>query len=81
MTLISMQWREHAACVGNFDLFFEDHKRTVVNKAKAFCKTCPVRLECLEHAIKNDERGIWGGMTANERRKLIRKLKLDAVPE
>ena len=40
-------------------------------RAKAVCASCPVRVECLEHAIAVDERyGIWGGLTQDERRLL-----------
>jgi hypothetical protein len=32
-----------------------------------------VRVDCLEHAIKNDEVGIWGGTTTTERRREARR--------
>ena len=39
--------------------------------AKSICVDCPVRVECLAHAIDNSEpHGIWGGMTPKERRLL-----------
>lgn len=40
-------------------------------KAKAVCATCPVRPECLAHALAWPERYfIWGGTTARERRRM-----------
>ena len=42
-------------------------------EARGFCFACPVRTECLAHAL--DERiefGIWGGMTERERRALLK---------
>lgn len=42
-------------------------------EVRGFCRTCPVRTECLAHAL--DERiefGVWGGMTERERRALLR---------
>ena len=43
--------------------------------AKKFCKTCPVRNECLEYAIvANEVHGIWGGFTYKERRKIALKI-------
>ena len=42
-------------------------------RARQFCATCPVRTECLAHAL--DERvefGVWGGTTERERRALLR---------
>lgn len=42
--------------------------------AKAICRSCPVRPECLEAALARDERfGVWGGLSEVERRKLRKK--------
>ncbi len=43
-------------------------------EAKAICAECPYKLRCLEYALKNNEIGIWGGTTENER-KAIRKAR------
>jgi WhiB family transcriptional regulator, redox-sensing transcriptional regulator len=41
--------------------------------AKLFCRACPVRTECLAHALdQRIEFGVWGGMTERERRALLR---------
>jgi WhiB family redox-sensing transcriptional regulator len=44
---------------------------------KDMCNTiCPIRNQCLEFAIKHNERhGIWGGMSYTERRALKRSVK------
>lgn len=64
-------WQESAACRREHpDTFFPDHgaNRTNIRYAKEICSGCPVRVECLEFAIaNNDEYGIWGGMTPGER--------------
>ncbi len=42
-------------------------------EVRQFCLACPVRTECLAHAL--DERiefGVWGGMTERERRAVLR---------
>lgn len=42
--------------------------------ARAFCRACPVRTECLAHALDQGiEFGVWGGMTERERRALLRR--------
>jgi WhiB family transcriptional regulator, redox-sensing transcriptional regulator len=42
-------------------------------EARAICRTCPVRTECLAHALDHRiEFGVWGGMTERERRALLR---------
>jgi WhiB family redox-sensing transcriptional regulator len=41
--------------------------------ARRVCHRCPVRTECLAHALLNDEReGIWGGTTPNQRKAIRR---------
>lgn len=39
------------------------------HRAKTVCASCPVRVQCLQHAVACDERyGVWGGLTHDERR-------------
>lgn len=73
-------WRSNAACRGmTVELFFKpadgetsEQRRAREAAAKAICEACPVRIECLDHALATDERyGIWGGTTAADRRRLV----------
>ncbi|HET9772974.1 MAG TPA: WhiB family transcriptional regulator [Acidimicrobiia bacterium] len=42
-------------------------------EAKALCRTCPSREPCLAFALStHQELGVWGGMAADERRRLLR---------
>jgi WhiB family redox-sensing transcriptional regulator len=42
---------------------------TQVIAAKAICRGCPVRAECLSYAVQTSQgHGIWGGTTEEERR-------------
>jgi len=42
------------------------------NSAKRFCLNCPVREECLEHALTMREPfGVWGGLSEDERHALL----------
>ena len=67
-------WRERAACRGeNPELFFpvgtSGPALQQIEQAKAICRSCPVARECLAAALENGEdAGIWGGLTAEERR-------------
>jgi WhiB family redox-sensing transcriptional regulator len=78
--LLERDWLLAAACRGHTDLFFapddsesRSERRRRESRAKAVCQTCEVRGECLEEALKHDERfGIWGGLTERERRALRR---------
>ena len=67
-------WFKFAGCRGvSSDLFFEEGVRRLVMEGKSYCYRCPVRVECLEHALEHDEIGVWGGMTTTERRRERRR--------
>ena len=80
-------WQFHAACRGaDSTLFFapnyfeKRHEKELREaQAKAFCRRCPVREECLEYALRiREEHGIWGGLNEMERRQLLRQRSLAA---
>jgi hypothetical protein len=42
--------------------------------AVKLCKTCPVRALCAAYAVEAEEvYGVWGGLTANQRKQIRRK--------
>lgn len=66
-------WKASAECADlPTELFYPDtgaQSVPVVAIAKSVCARCPVREQCLEHAVDTNERwGIWGGLTYTERR-------------
>ncbi len=69
------EWRLEAACRSEdpeifFPVYTYGHPELVL-KAKAICNRCPVRSDCLAFARSTrQEQGIWGGLTADERRAL-----------
>lgn len=65
-------WMKHAACSGKGDLFHNEKSRIVTRQAKVVCAGCSVRQECLDYALDNEQIGVWGGLTGNERRRLRR---------
>lgn len=67
-----LDWLKHAICANvHPDTFTGPFGPTGVRTAKAICSMCPVRTDCLEFALASDSaRGVWGGLTQNERRKL-----------
>jgi WhiB family redox-sensing transcriptional regulator len=67
-------WVADAACADLSDVsFFPPERDGYVGgeewalPAKAICGGCPVRAECLEHAMAHEDHGVWGGMTPRER--------------
>jgi WhiB family transcriptional regulator, redox-sensing transcriptional regulator len=76
------RWANNAACKDSREPGFlaERTNNAKINheieaKAKAICEGCPVRLECLNHALRLPERGgIWGGLNEPERHQLHKRL-------
>lgn len=74
-----MDWRNRAACVNEDpELFFPiGTTGPAVEQAKIakrVCAACDIREECLEFALaSNQDAGIWGGLTEDERRSLRRR--------
>lgn len=66
-------WREQAACRGeDTSIWFNEHTAA---DALAICRRCPVQDECLAYIntpTGGDDwwrkEGVWGGLTAGERR-------------
>jgi WhiB family redox-sensing transcriptional regulator len=72
-------WRQEALCAQTDpDLFFEisgdDWRNKDYAEAKKICAACPVAGECLAWALRTNEQwGVAGGLTVNERRALQRR--------
>jgi len=71
----STTWRERGRCRGvDPDVFYPVEDDDPAYEAKEICARCIVREACLEAAIASREKaGVWGGYTARERRRLIRR--------
>ena len=73
-------WRTKAACLGTDPKTFFPVESTHGGKdsptyitARKICATCPVRITCLTYAVETRQHyGVWGGLTPNERRHLIK---------
>jgi WhiB family redox-sensing transcriptional regulator len=51
------------------DLFFSDFGLDIA-LAKDICAECPMIAACREYAIKHENFGVWGGLSAKERKEL-----------
>jgi WhiB family redox-sensing transcriptional regulator len=71
-------WRTNANCRDTDpELFFPaattGEAIDQIAAAKAVCESCAARRQCLEFALAtNQESGIWGGTSEEERRKVRR---------
>jgi WhiB family redox-sensing transcriptional regulator len=65
---------DDAACHDADTSVFFPVSDTFAGDAKAICATCPVAEQCLEYAIASHQSdGVWGGLTAQERHRLVRR--------
>ena len=69
---------EGAACAGDWyngvpanpNIFYDTHYKSIY-LAKKVCEGCPLVAKCLQFALEtNEEWGVWGGFTAEERKAL-----------
>ena len=73
-------WRKDAICRDTDpDLFFPvgttGYALVQIDRAKQVCGECPVSDDCLQYAIEtNQDSGIWGGTSEEERRQIRRRL-------
>lgn len=74
----SLDWMDDAVCreIGT-EIFFPNTGENP-QEARAVCRDCPVRVECLNHALNLEDSGvwnvigIWGGTSVKERARLRR---------
>ena len=68
-------WAEQALCAkADPDIWFpaDEEDQELAAAAAGVCARCPVRPDCLAHALAIGERhGIWGGLTGRQRLGLL----------
>lgn len=75
-------WRVSAVCAQTDPGLFYPDKGESARPGKKVCTGCPVRAQCLQWALKHDERhGIWGGLSDRERRRLKRRHHVEDHPD
>ena len=75
-------WQDNGLCKSDgvdATVFFNDEmlrglqKQARESAAKKICTACPVKTECLEHALAVPENyGVWGGLTQDERMGIVK---------
>lgn len=74
-----MDWRHSAVCKDEDpELFFPigntGPAALQIEEAKAVCRVCPVREQCLAWALETgQDAGVWGGASEDERRRMKRR--------
>lgn len=79
-----LAWRQDAACVAVatetfFPIGLTGQALDQTRMAKRVCASCPVSNCCLEFALRtNQDHGVWGGRTEEERRTIRRSRRAAA---
>ena len=72
---MSELWRDKAKCRDmDVNLFFQDRITSI--EAINACLVCPVKEPCLDHALRHEIVGYWGGTTGKERKTIRRKMNI-----
>jgi len=77
---IDFSWRSEASCI-NYDVndFYPERGKPVASHIREACESCPVKTQCLNHALLYEKHGFWGGTTEQMRRTIRRKSGIRAV--
>jgi hypothetical protein len=65
------KWKGNEACliVEDLDFFFSEFPLDIA-LAKDICAECPMIEACRAYALKHENSGVWGGLSADDRFKL-----------
>ena len=77
-------WRDEALCIGKevFQVLIDEgikNDNPLIKEAKKICSPCPVKEDCKKEGLSvadPDIRGVRGGLSATELRRIKRKEKI-----
>lgn len=72
---VDYTWQDYAACKGiDVNQFYPAHGKTLTQEVIDACESCPVREECLMHALKYERYGYWSLTSPPQRVKMRKKM-------
>lgn len=73
-------WMSRGSCSSVPPSTFFPSDGAGVEVARKICADCPVRAECLEHALFHRiDHGVWGGCSERERRRILKRRRADTA--
>jgi len=76
---IDYTWQKDANCKGmDTRLFYPKQGESIEQALVDACDSCPVRKECLNHALHWEHYGYWAGTSEKERKRLRKTLKISS---
>ena len=80
MDEVELEWMQAGSCRNYPPAAFFPSDGVGVDAARKICAECPVKAECLEYALVNRiDHGVWGGCSERERRRILKRRRLDAA--
>jgi len=77
---IDYSWQEFAACKDlPTESFYPGRGSTAPPVVRERCDNCPVKDACLQHALKYEGYGYWGGTTEKERIRIRKTLGISLI--
>ena len=71
------EWMVNGNCCHHPPSTFFPSDGVGVEVARRICADCPVREECLEHALRHRiDHGVWGGTSERQRRRILKSRRL-----
>ena len=78
---IDYSWHGHAACKDiDTHEFYVGRGHKVNKEVSDACKVCPVKEQCLQHALEYEDYGYWAGTNPVQRGKMRRQLGIRLRP-
>lgn len=72
------EWMAQGNCADKPPTLFFPSDGVGVDVARRICATCSMKEPCLEYALRNRiDHGVWGGTSERERRRILRRRRLD----
>lgn len=75
---MELDWMARGLCTNVPPSTFFPSDGAGVEVARKICASCPVKTECLEHALANRiDHGVWGGCSERERRRILKRRRTE----
>jgi WhiB family transcriptional regulator, redox-sensing transcriptional regulator len=77
---VELQWMRDGDCRNYPPAAFFPSDGVGVDAARRICASCKVQERCLEYALVHRiDHGVWGGASERERRRILKRRRLEAA--
>lgn len=74
----NLDWMAQGLCATLPPSTFFPSDGVGVDEARKICAGCPVKDQCLDHALaQRIDHGVWGGCSERERRRILKRRRAE----